>query len=191
MLVCFSNVALSHLYALYCLYQREQSEANEELTPQEEKDRPLSPVSSDGSNGRTRPAPTIFRDPGWSVLNTSILSTSNCGNPALRLFGFGPVAADGFGIGYIIKEDGLSVAASSKHLQTRRFLHTLQGYLLDIQRMLVQVYLAANEPPTPFVDHSGFLRDAKTGMKISEDDNVEEDEQAVRECLSFSSGIFR
>jgi carnitine O-acetyltransferase len=148
-------------------------------------------VSSDGSNGRTRPAPTLFRDPGWSVLNTSILSTSNCGNPALRLFGFGPVAADGFGIGYIIKEDGLSVAASSKHLQTRRFLHTLQGYLLDIQRMLVQVYLAANEPPTPFVDHSGFLRDAKTGMKISEDDNVEEDEQAVRECLPCRSFILR
>jgi carnitine O-acetyltransferase len=24
-----------------------------------------------------------------------ILSTSNCGNPSLRLFGFGPVSADG------------------------------------------------------------------------------------------------
>jgi hypothetical protein len=33
----------------------------------------------------------------------------NCGNPALRLFGFGPVAADGYGIGYIIKEDRLSL----------------------------------------------------------------------------------
>lgn len=28
---------------------------------------------------------------------------SNCGNPSLRLFGFGPVVRDGFGIGYIIK----------------------------------------------------------------------------------------
>jgi hypothetical protein len=53
--------------------------------------------------------PSIFTDPGWAVLNTSILSTSNCGNPALRLFGFGPVAADGYGIGYIIKEDGISM----------------------------------------------------------------------------------
>ena len=53
--------------------------------------------------------PAIFTDPGWSLLGTSILSTSNCGNPALRLFGFGPVAADGYGIGYIIKDDGISV----------------------------------------------------------------------------------
>jgi len=53
--------------------------------------------------------PAIFTDPGWATLGTSILSTSNCGNPALRLFGFGPVAADGYGIGYIIKEDGISM----------------------------------------------------------------------------------
>jgi len=55
--------------------------------------------------------PKIFSDHGWATLGTSILSTSNCGNPALRLFGFGPVAADGYGIGYIIKEDGISVYA--------------------------------------------------------------------------------
>ena len=56
--------------------------------------------------------PSIYTDPGWALLGTSILSTSNCGNPALRLFGFGPVAADGYGIGYIIKEDGISVYVS-------------------------------------------------------------------------------
>ena len=56
--------------------------------------------------------PSIYTDPGWALLGTSILSTSNCGNPALRLFGFGPVAADGYGIGYIIKEDGISMYVS-------------------------------------------------------------------------------
>lgn len=129
--------------------------------------------------------PGIFTDPGWSMLNTSILSTSNCGNPALRLFGFGPVAADGYGIGYIIKEDGLSVCASSKHLQTRRFLDTLQGYLLEMQRMLVTLYMSANQSPAPFVDLSGVLRDAKTGMKLHGDQGDEADEEdvdAVREC---------
>ncbi|KAG1758185.1 carnitine acetyl transferase [Suillus occidentalis] len=101
--------------------------------------------------------PSIFADPGWNLLSTSILSTSNCGNPALRLFGFGPVAADGYGIGYIIKENGISVVASSKHLQTRRFLDTLQGYLLEVQRILIQLNLqvAANfelqfTRPTPY-----------------------------------------
>ncbi|KAG1762110.1 hypothetical protein EDD22DRAFT_893062 [Suillus occidentalis] len=33
--------------------------------------------------------PSIFADPGWNLLSTSILSTSNCRNPALRLFDLG------------------------------------------------------------------------------------------------------
>lgn len=57
--------------------------------------------------------PRIFTDRGWKTLNHTVISTSNCGNPALRLFGFGPVVSDGFGIGYIIKEDGIAVSVSS------------------------------------------------------------------------------
>lgn len=57
--------------------------------------------------------------------------------------------------------------ASSKHLQTRRFLDTLQGYLKDIQRILVQIHLEANARPAPFVDHAGILRDSKTGRPIN------------------------
>jgi carnitine O-acetyltransferase len=87
-----------HLYALYCLLLRERN-GNLEPSP----DDPVPPPLTNGS------LPSIFTDNGWHVLNTSILSTSNCGNPALRLFGFGPVAADGYGIGYIIKEDGISM----------------------------------------------------------------------------------
>ncbi|KAG9084142.1 hypothetical protein FS749_005450 [Ceratobasidium sp. UAMH 11750] len=105
-----------HLYALYCLIHREMNSA------------PPSPtVSEDGTSTKSNQVelPAIFSDPGWSLLNTSILSTSNCSNPALRLFGFGPVAADGFGIGYIIKDEGISVCATSKHLQTRRHFDTV------------------------------------------------------------------
>lgn len=47
--------------------------------------------------------PAIFRDSGYATINHSVLSTSNCGNPCLRMFGFGAVVPDGFGIGYIIK----------------------------------------------------------------------------------------
>ena len=57
--------------------------------------------------------------------------------------------------------------ASSKHLQTRRFLDTLQSYLLDVQRILIQLHMAANERAEPFVDHAGILRDSKTGRPIS------------------------
>lgn len=57
--------------------------------------------------------------------------------------------------------------ASSKHLQTRRYLDTLQNYLLEVQRILIHLYLSANERPAPFVDHSGILRDSKTGRPIN------------------------
>ncbi|CUA69616.1 carnitine O-acetyltransferase [Rhizoctonia solani] len=145
-----------HLYALYCLVRRELNST------------PGSPVSDSGSAKSNQvEMPAIFTDPGWSLLNTSILSTSNCGNPALRLFGFGPVAAEGFGIGYIIKEDGISVCATSKHLQTRRYLDTLSSYLLDVQQLILQIHRAANERAGNFVDHSGVLRDSKTGKVIA------------------------
>ncbi|KAF9503910.1 hypothetical protein BS47DRAFT_1374440 [Hydnum rufescens UP504] len=121
-----------HLYALYCLRQREI-------------------LSSNNGTG----LPTLFTDPGWHLLNTSILSTSNCGNPALRLFGFGPIASDGFGIGYIIKEDAISICASSKHLQTRRFLDTIAQYLQDVQRLVMHIYRQANEHTSAFVSSWG------------------------------------
>ncbi|CAE7114775.1 unnamed protein product [Rhizoctonia solani] len=146
-----------HLYALYCLVRRELNST------------PGSPVSESGSTKSNQvELPAIFSDPGWSLLNTSILSTSNCGNPALRLFGFGPVAAEGFGIGYIIKDDGISVCATSKHLQTRRYLDTLSSYLLDVQQLILQIHRAANERTGNFVDHSGALRDSKTGKVIAQ-----------------------
>ncbi|KAF8577064.1 acyltransferase ChoActase/COT/CPT [Ramaria rubella] len=169
-----------HLYALYCLLQREIKSRSS--SP--EIDAPSSSVTTNG-------LPAIFTDPGWSLLSTSILSTSNCGNPALRLFGFGPVAADGFGIGYIIKEEGLSICASSKHLQTRRYLDTLQSYLQDVQRLIIHIYRQANEHPSPFMDHAGTLRDAKTGNPII-NGNREPEEEEVEEDLPgywfFDSG---
>jgi carnitine O-acetyltransferase len=50
-----------------------------------------------------------------------------------------------------------------------------------MQKMLVQLYMEANHVPEPFVDLSGILRDAKTGLRISDDDGIEEeDENSVR-----------
>lgn len=168
-----------HLYALYCLIQR-QIAGNLDPSPDEP-----------ATGAPSHKMPWIFTDGGWETLGTSILSTSNCGNPALRLFGFGPVAADGYGIGYIIKEDRLSFCASSKHLQTRRFLDTLQSYLCDIQRLLIQVHRSANERPAPFVDHLGILRDSKTGRPINgylSDEGEEVEDIAMPGYSFFDSG---
>ncbi|KIM49753.1 hypothetical protein M413DRAFT_438894 [Hebeloma cylindrosporum] len=185
-----------HLYAIYCLIQRHLQNQKKRVSgpgspsalssslPSSDLSTSLSnsnPASSPTSSTLPVPAPledpetgykptklpAIFTDPGWALLGTSILSTSNCGNPALRLFGFGPAVAEGYGIGYIIKEDGISLCASSKHLQTRRFLDTLQAYFLDVQKLLIQLHRSANQRPAPFVDHLGILRDSKTGRPIN------------------------
>lgn len=98
------------------------------------RDRGDSTASRIRDNNRT--LPLLFADSGWDRLNTTVLSTSNCGNPALRHFGFGPTSGDGFGIGYIIKDESISICVSSKHRQTRRFIDTLESYLLEVRRIL-------------------------------------------------------
>lgn len=82
------------------------------------------------------PIPAIFQSDGWKTMNHTILSTSNCGNPALRLFGFGPVTPDGFGVGYIIKDSRIQYSISSKHRQTKRFAHAIRQTLDEIAEFL-------------------------------------------------------
>lgn len=55
---------------------------------------------------------------------------------SLSVFGFGPVVQDGFGIGYIIRDNGLQYSISSKHRQTERFAHTLKQTLIDMGKLI-------------------------------------------------------
>lgn len=148
-----------HLYALYCIWQRAIDEEGAEMASSDGYDstRPSSPevvgspnnrnsiISENGSISSSPPVPVqhsmpaIFADGGWDKINTTILSTSNCGNPSLRQFGFGPTSGDGFGIGYIIKDGSISICASSKHRQTSRFIDALESYFLEIRKLLRQL----------------------------------------------------
>ena len=151
-----------HLYALYCVWQRAVDDDGAEAASITEmsSDGYSSPagvgsgedvdsgagfahqdpkVSNDRPTLKDVPEqriPAIFADPGWEKINSTILSTSNCGNPSLRQFGFGPTSGDGFGIGYIIKDGSISICASSKHRQTKRFVAALECYLLQIGKLL-------------------------------------------------------
>lgn len=73
------------------------------------------------------------------------LLISNCGNPALHLFGISPAVDQGFGIGYIVHADKVVVTVSSKHRQTERFLDTF-GVVMEQITHLVR---ALAEPQTP------------------------------------------
>ncbi|MCJ1377172.1 hypothetical protein MMC17_000264 [Xylographa soralifera] len=108
-----------------------------------------SPASRPVSHPQAPPPqqmPSLFADSGWDRINNTILSTSNCGNPSLRQFGFGPTSGDGFGIGYIIKDDSIAICASSKHRQTQRFVDAIEAYFLEIRRLLRMVQSKATSP---------------------------------------------
>ena len=165
-----------HLYALFCVWQRALDEEGAEAassngmssdgrsnSPDFGSEAPnssvgspkLNPAFSDevspnGSTTNSRPTPqqmpAIFADGGWDKINNTILSTSNCGNPSLRQFGFGPTSGDGFGIGYIIKDDSISICASSKHRQTKRFVDAIESYLLEIRKLLIQTQRKTTSP---------------------------------------------
>ena len=134
--------------------------------------------------------PAIFADPGWDKINNTIISTSNCGNPALRHFGFGPTSGDGFGIGYIIKDDSISVCASSKHRQTKRFVDSIEGYLLEIRKLLRAVNKGksmkasrareAEERPQKTGPKQG--RAIKEADAIVDDSKTESDEDGLGGC---------
>lgn len=86
------------LYAMYCLRQQQAHDAKIAASRGG-----VEHESDSDDPDHIKHVPALFSDAGYATLGESVLSTSNCGNPALRLFGFGPVAANGFGIGYIIK----------------------------------------------------------------------------------------
>lgn len=120
-----------HLYALFCIWKQLTAEC--EIVDNDDFS-----TESDFYNTRFDKIPVIFDDPGWNTLNQNVLSTSNCGNPSLRLFGFGPATSNGYGIGYIIKNDSITICVSSKHRQTQRFIDTLQSYFLDVRSLWKQ-----------------------------------------------------
>lgn len=157
-----------HLYALMCLWQREVDEAftrqrsgsrdgagtstngynspaGERAASSVDSTKRSSMLSEEGiSTSPIRPqhgqhsTPAIFADAGWEKINNTILSTSNCGNPSLRHFGFGPTSGDGFGIGYIIKDGSVSICASSKHRQTKRYIDAIEAYFIEVRKLLRQ-----------------------------------------------------
>ncbi|MCD7896089.1 MAG: choline/carnitine O-acyltransferase, partial [Planctomycetaceae bacterium] len=59
------------------------------------------------------PLPDLFADAGWNNCIRNTLSTSSVTAPCVRFFGFGPVLADGIGIGYAMAPDCLQFTVTS------------------------------------------------------------------------------
>ncbi|KAF1979225.1 carnitine acetyl transferas-like protein [Bimuria novae-zelandiae CBS 107.79] len=218
-----------HMYALYCIWQRAIDEDGAEMASSDGWDstRPSSPeavnstmgspkrssmLSEAGSISSSPPAPVqhsmpaLFADAGWDKLNNTILSTSNCGNPSLRQFGFGPTSGDGFGIGYIIKDGSISICASSKHRQTSRYIDALESYFLEIRKLLRQLKRRGtsadktlsrareaeehhHRPKASRVKSRGRMvtSDGKQQHAPTEEDSVESDDDGLGGCRTSLS----
>eukprot|EP01060_Flectonema_neradi_P000262 TRINITY_DN10183_c0_g1_i1.p1 TRINITY_DN10183_c0_g1~~TRINITY_DN10183_c0_g1_i1.p1 ORF type:complete len:735 (+),score=141.91 TRINITY_DN10183_c0_g1_i1:62-2206(+) len=59
--------------------------------------------------------PTLFKGTAYRKSSHWNLSTSHCGSSSLSMFGFGPVVSDGFGVGYMIKNNTASFTITSKY----------------------------------------------------------------------------
>ncbi len=210
-----------HLYALFTVWQRALDEEGAEAASsngfssngcsspvgtdpdQDHTSNGVSARSPSGSpHGRHTPQhmPSIFADGGWEKINNTVLSTSNCGNPSLRQFGFGPTSGDGFGIGYIIKDESISICASSKHRQTKRFVDALESYLLEIRRLLRQTKRKTTSTQTSRAREAearpemskrlksrGKVIKGETSVKGSEtpiEDGDETDDEGLGGCMS-------
>lgn len=78
----------------------------------------------------------LLLDPSIEKLQNPELLISNCGNPALLMFGITPAVDQGFGIGYIIHRDKVVITICSKHRQTERFLDTFHRIMHDLKANL-------------------------------------------------------
>lgn len=58
--------------------------------------------------------PVIFEDEGYLKLKYDFLSTSGLAAEFVDCIGFGPVVEDGFGVGYSIKNNSISICLTSK-----------------------------------------------------------------------------
>ncbi|XP_017471616.1 PREDICTED: carnitine O-palmitoyltransferase 2, mitochondrial isoform X2 [Rhagoletis zephyria] len=82
--------------------------------------------------------PQIYDSEAYAKINHNIISTSTLSSNALLAGSFGPVVADGLGIGYSI-QDGYCGAIVSSYEQQRdgkEFVHNLEAALKDIHTIL-------------------------------------------------------
>lgn len=123
-----------HLYVLQQLWKRHRAffEANALAAAEAGVDIPdaFKELAFSSSNK------TIFTDPGWSQLGTTVLMGSNVDNPSLAYAGFGPASAEGFTVVYTIRADHVAASVTCRNREARRFAGAIERVLRELRGML-------------------------------------------------------
>ncbi|MGB3755352.1 MAG: choline/carnitine O-acyltransferase [Rivularia sp. (in: cyanobacteria)] len=83
--------------------------------------------------------PKIYQDKAYKVLGESTICTSSlAAGMGMELFCFGQVADNGYGIGYIIKPDSITVSVTSKYQQTQEYIESLQQSFSELGKLIAQ-----------------------------------------------------
>lgn len=141
-----------HLYVLQQIWKRRRAffQAAAALEPpvatgrgEGDGDNPINGTTTNNHREQQQPPhlppSTIFTDPGWAQLGTTILMGSNVDNPCLAYAGFGPAADDGFTVCYYIRREGMAMSVCCRNGQARRFRDAIEGTLRELGRMLGRV----------------------------------------------------
>lgn len=80
----------------------------------------------------------LYRDPAYEWINHNILSTSTLSSPAILIGGFGPVVKDGYGLGYMMHENAVGLAATSYKSQrsAAEYVKVWESSIQDLARLL-------------------------------------------------------
>jgi len=79
--------------------------------------------------------PSLFNTTAYKSLKHDHISTSGLGYEYVKAFGFGPVVTDGFGIGYGVRTNSITICTSSRS-ERRSDLEKLNHYFFDMLRSL-------------------------------------------------------
>ena len=81
--------------------------------------------------------PKIYQDKAYKVLGDSTICTSSlAAGMGMELFCFGQVVDNGYGIGYIIKPDSITVSVTSKYQQTQEYIECLKQSFSELSEMM-------------------------------------------------------
>lgn len=103
-----------HLFALFKMYEKYGSE----LDIQNE--------------------PALYVSVGYKLLKHDYMSTSGISLESICLFGFGPVVEDGYGIGYVINDQTINIALSTKILNKPKGRELLNN-LSEAMQLLISL----------------------------------------------------
>ncbi len=83
--------------------------------------------------------PKIYQDKAYKVLGNSIICTSSLvAGMGMELFCFGQVVDNGYGIGYIIKPDSITVSVTSKYQDTQKYADLLKQSFSELAELMAK-----------------------------------------------------